>query len=245
MYIGRIGMSVSLFWNCSQTTLFTKPCVNDNVQKPTHRRPKLVLPVAKKHFHPDKDPNLAEYLDEKEYERVVRDKKRMEDLFTKLLLEHVQEAAWIVGMTQKLDGGHETAVVDTAGVVASLKKNPDVSNVKKACFIYHFASDNAYQAVFRKGMFEYHEQRFMDQLKVKYCTDGPSKKGGCVQKLGSRMMNKMRVALKNALEGNVSFVTNLRGARKGASGEKNIGGKNYIYYICVKGEDMVKVSYRR
>ena len=198
----------------------------------------------KSYFRPDKAPVLAEYVDEREYERVVRVRKQLEDLFSKQLLEHIQEAALIVGMRQKLDGGHQTAVVDTAGIVECLKKSSDESNIKRACFIFHFACDNAYQAVFRKSMFEYHEQCFMDQLKVKYCEYEPKEKAGCVEKLGSRMMNKMRVALKNALAGNVSFVTNLRGARKGESLERNIGGKNFIYYISLKGKDMTKVHFR-
>lgn len=145
--------------------------------------------------------------------------------------------------TQK--NGIRSAVENDHGVTNSILNSMGLEeNLKRACFIFHYAFESPYKFLFSKSWAEYHEQIFMQKMNVEYHSGDREKEVGPVARLGDDLFAAMvkrakgRLSYKHHLSVNVRF-------NKEMVIKESIGpstrGSNFKYYLKLGGVDTVEV----
>jgi hypothetical protein len=175
-------------------------------------------------------PKREDYPSDLVFRQVVYDRSRVEELFNNRMEEHVRDAAAVTGMTYLMLNGNRVIAEDTNGIFKSLKGDASLENIKRACFIFHYSTDNPYFQLYHQSMFTYAEEKIMQILKVQY--PAHTKQDGCIAKLGAKSFNTLTSNLKKRANKQLGITFNLKLPRDAPDQPPPPKNRNkFSYYI--------------
>jgi hypothetical protein len=187
---------------------------------------------SREYFHPMKEPDSRFYENYITYNKVLDDRKLITDWFAEELQEHIRAAAEVTGMNTNTSSGNPVQILNDIGVSNSLRSDGTEENVKRACFIFHYAPNNPYQLFCSQSLIQKLEVEFMQRLGAEYegAVTGNQVKG-CVYKLGIRIWNNITSNTKSRLASkNIKFI---------ARPPKGMGGTETKQYSSDRGPNFI------
>ena len=143
-------------------------------------------------------------------------------------------------MVSYMDNGNPMTIDNHKGVGNSLKKDHKADNLKRACFMLHYSANNAYQSLFSKSLCQYHAEKFMESINVRYAaTTGEKRakeKTGCVEQLAIRTFHQQKFMIIQMLKSvHVNVTTRLKkgNGQDRAAKVCHPRGLNFVYYHTV------------
>jgi hypothetical protein len=170
-------------------------------------------------------------------------KSHVRDKYLIIFEEHIKDSAAITGLTITLPNGSVQTVEGKKSLEMALLANASAFNVKRACFILHYAPTEGYKRVHDKILTSYFEPIIMLNMSVCYTSNAECNKKGCVERYGSNLYNQMFDNIKHNIKykNGTTFVTRTpKQYQCQPAGSK--GGEGNVFYVSYREGPVTKVS---
>ena len=229
-YFYKMGVSIATVADCVVCVAYLSPFVQNQPR------------IWPKDYFDKAPPKRLDHPDEASFHAVCDARHEVEQFFRRQICDHIQACARVVGMIAQMTNGNPTVVGDSATMGTSLRNDWTPLNIKRACFVLHFSINNSYLSLFKETFYQQMERKFMTETNTKYSGCPVSSSGGCINGMGSKVMNSIKWTLEKNLD-NLPVRFSVRKPKGWTLGEFNGGGKdranNQFYVTVAHGQYMV------